>query len=99
MRRLQQRGDRPDEDRRRPTCQFYDNKKHRQHVDEPQSTERLDEGFEVHEPDMAPTRLAGEAGRLEAELNAHPEHVEICKMHDLAIDISAPVAVDDEGQE
>ena len=43
--------------------------------------------------------LGGEHRRLEGELDRHPEHIEIGEVHDLAVEIVAPVAVDDAGQE
>ncbi len=42
--------------------------------------------------------FGGEAGRLEAELDRHPQHVEIQEVDDLAVEIGPPVAVDDTGQ-
>ena len=38
--------------------------------------------------------LGREAGRLEGELDRDPQHVEIGEVHDLAVEIGAPVAVD-----
>ncbi len=40
-----------------------------------------------------------EARRLDGELDRGPQHVEIGEMHDLAVEIGAPVAVDDLRQE
>ena len=48
---------------------------------------------------MGPTVLGGEGRRLEAELDRYPEHIKIGEVHDLAVEISAPVAVDHDGQE
>src|SRR4029077_17958216 len=78
---------------------FYDNEKDRQQIDEPQRAERLDEGFQIFYPDMGPTLLGRKGRCLEAELDRHPQHVEIDEVDDLAIEIGTPVAVDDERQE
>ena len=48
---------------------------------------------------MAPAVFGGEARCLEAELDRHPQHVEVSEVHDLAVEISAPVAVDHDGEE
>ena len=48
---------------------------------------------------MGPARFGGEAGGLEAELDRHPQHVEIGEVHHLAVEIGAPVAVDHHRQE
>ena len=99
MRHLQRGGDEPDQNRRKVACQFYDDEEDRQQVDEPQRAERLDEGFQILEADMRPALFGGEGGRLEAELDRHPQHVEVSEMHHLAVEIGAPVAVDHERQE
>ena len=99
MRHLQRGGDEPDQNRRKVACQFYDDEEDRQQVDEPQRAERLDEGFQIFDADMRPALPGGEGRGLETELDRHPQHVEIGEVHDLAVEIGAPVAVDDEGQE
>jgi hypothetical protein len=71
----------------------------RQEVDEPQRAERLDEGERILRGDIAPAMGRREHRRLHRELDRHPQHVEIGEMHDLAVEIGAPVAVDDAGQE
>ena len=48
---------------------------------------------------MGPAALGGKGGRLEAELDGHPQQVEIGEMHHLAVEIGAPVAVDHDRQE
>jgi hypothetical protein len=48
---------------------------------------------------MAPTGLAGEIGRLEPELDRDPQHVKISEVHHLAVEISAPVAIDHDREE
>jgi hypothetical protein len=47
---------------------------------------------------MAPPAIGGKARRLEAELDRHPQHVEIGEVHDLAVEIGPPVAVDHDGK-
>ena len=47
---------------------------------------------------MAPASSAAKDGRLEAELDRHPQHVEIGEVHDLAVEIGAPVAIDHDGR-
>src|SRR5689334_3245086 len=95
---LKQGSQRPDENRRRVTCQFDDNEKDRQQVDEPQRAKGLDEGLKIEISDMGPALLGGKAWGLEAELDRHPQHVKIGEVHDLAIKIGAPVTIDDESQ-
>jgi len=99
MRRLERRGGAPDRPWRNVACGLDDHEKHRQQVDEPQRAERLDERHQVKPGDAWPANFGGERGRLEAELDRHPEHVEICEMHHLAVEIGTPVAIDHEGQE
>src|SRR6266851_4522134 len=51
---------------------------------------------------MKPTwaaRLGGEGGRLETELDRHPQHVKVSEMHHLAVEIGAPATVDHDRQE
>ncbi len=48
---------------------------------------------------MGPAALGGKGGRLEAELDGHPQHIEIGEVHHLAVEIGAPVAVDHDRQE
>ncbi len=50
-------------------------------------------------PTWAQLDLGGKGRGLEAELDRHPQHVEIGEMHHLAVEISAPVAVDHDRQE
>ncbi|MGX1287500.1 hypothetical protein AB7M50_006625 [Bradyrhizobium elkanii] len=76
-----------------------DDEEDRQQIDEPQRAERLDEGLEVLQPNLGPAGLGGQRRRLEAELDRHPEHVEIGEMHHLAVEIGAPVAIDHDRQE
>jgi hypothetical protein len=47
---------------------------------------------------MAPALFGGEARRLEAELDRHPQHVKVSEVDDLAVEIGAPVAVDHDGE-
>src|SRR6516164_522410 len=96
---LQQRGSAPDQAGRDTTCQFYDDEEDRQQIDEPERAERLDEGFEIEQADMAPTRFGSEGGGFEAELDRHPQHVKVSEVHDLAVEIGTPVAVDHEVEE
>jgi hypothetical protein len=99
MRHFQQcRGD-PDRQRRQRPRQFCDHEKYRQQIDEPQRAERLDKGFQIQQANMGPALLGGEGWRLEAELDRHPQHVEISEVHHLAVEIGAPVAVDHHRQE
>ncbi len=52
------------------------------------------------EPDGAQRAvLVDEHRGLEGELDGRPQQVEIDEVHDLAVEIGAPVAVDDLGQE
>ncbi len=76
-----------------------DHKEDRQQIDEPQRAERLPERFKVKPAEAEQAMLSQQAGRLERELQGHPQDVEIGEMHDLAVEISAPVAVDDPSQE
>ncbi len=99
MRRFEQCQDAPDQQRRQAARRLGDHEKHRQQIDEPQRAERLDEGFQIHEADMAPIRFGGKRWRLEAELDRHPQHVEVSEMDDLAVQINAPVAGDHNRQE
>ena len=48
---------------------------------------------------MGPAGLGGKGRRLEAELNRHPQHVEIGEVDHLAVEIGAPVAVDHDREE
>ena len=48
---------------------------------------------------MGPALLGRKARGLEAELDRHPQHIEIGEVHDLAVEIGAPVAIDHESQE
>ena len=96
---LERGGDEPDDDRRHAPRELGEDEEDRQQVDEPQRAERLDEGFEIERSDAGQPVLDGEAGRLDGELDRHPQHVEIDEMHDLAVEIGAPVALDHAGQE
>ena len=91
--------DEPDRQPRQPAGELHDDEEDRQQVDEPQRAERLDEGFEIGEADAAPAHFADEHRRLEGELDRHPQHVEIGEVDDLLVEIVAPVAVDDAGEE
>ena len=97
---ISERGaDEPDRQPRQPAGELHDDEEDRQQVDEPQRAERLDEGFEISGANAAPAHVGGKHRRLEGELDRHPQHVEIGEVHDLAVEIVAPVAVDDAGQE
>ncbi len=48
---------------------------------------------------MGPAGLGGKDRRLEAELDRHPQDIKICEVHDLAVEIGPPVAVDHDRQE
>ena len=85
-------------ERRQAARQLGGDEKNRQQIDEPQRAERLDEGFQIQEADAAPAEVRGEAGRLESVLDRHPQPIEIGEVNHLAIEISAPVAVDDDCQ-
>ena len=96
---LERGGDEPDDDRRHAPRELGEDEEDRQQVDEPQGAERLDEGFEIERGDAAQALLDGEAGRLDGKLDRHPQHIEIDEMHDLAVEIGAPVALDHACQE
>ena len=92
----------PDRQRRDAPAmrELGDDEEDRQEVDEPERAERLPERFEI-EPCACRRRRGScsEARRLERELDRGPQQVEIDEMHDLAVEIGAPVAVDDLRQE
>jgi len=50
-------------------------------------------------PAWAQLVSAAKAGALKPNWNRHPQHVEIGEVHDLAVEIGAPVAVDHDRQE
>ncbi|MGY4233445.1 hypothetical protein ACVIIW_002392 [Bradyrhizobium sp. USDA 4449] len=97
--RLQRGSGQPDRERRELACHFRDDEEDRQQVDEPERAERLDEGFEIQEADLAPAGFSGEGGRLEAELDCHPDDIKISEMHHLAVEIGSPVPIDHQRQE
>lgn len=99
MRALQRCRDQPDDERVDIAGELSDDEEDRQQIDEPQRAERLDEGLEILQPDLGPTGLGRQRRRLEAELDRHPQHIEIGEVHHLAVEISAPVAVDHHRQE
>ena len=98
-RRLQCGRDEPDRGRRDAPCQFCDDEEDRQEIDEPQRAERLDEGFQIEQAGVAPARFRRECGSLEAELDCHPDDIEIGEMHHLAVEIGSPVPADHQWQE
>ena len=101
MRNLQRGGSEPNHQRRNAEVvrELGQHEEDRQQIDEPQRAERLPEQFDV-EPDRAQGAvLVHEDRRLDRELDRRPQQVEIDEMHDLAVEIGAPVAVDDLCQE
>ena len=101
MRDLERGAGEPDHQRRdaQAVRELGGDEEDRQQVDEPERAERLPEGFDI-EPERAERAvLVDEHRRLERELDRGPQQIEIDEMHDLAVEIGAPVAVDDLGQE
>ena len=75
-----------------------DDEEDRQQVDEPQRAERLDEAFQIEQHGFRGADVGGDARCLERELDCHPEDIKISEVHDLAVQIGAPVAVDHVGK-
>ena len=71
----------------------------RQEIDEPERAERLPERFEIEPGQAGEAMLLRQHRRLEGELQRGPQQIEVDEMHDLAVQIGAPVAVDDQRQE
>ena len=99
MRDFERRERGPNDEHRHAARQLRHHEEDRQQVDEPERAEWLDEGLRVKLHDAERAMLGREAGRLEGELDRDPQHVEIGEVDDLAVEISAPVAVDDAGEE
>ena len=99
MRDFQRGGGEPDHRPRHAAQQLHCDKENRQQIDEPQCAERIDQRQQIKPRDFKRAEFGGDAGRLENELDGHPQQVEIEKVHDLAVEISPPVAVDDLRQE
>ena len=94
MRDFERREHGPDHEHRHAARQLGDDEEDRQQVDEPERAERLDEGLGIEAHDAERAVLGRKARRLEGELDRDPQHVEIGEVHDLAVEIGAPVAVD-----
>src|SRR6202008_3007293 len=68
-------------------------------VDEPERAERLPEGFEIEPRHARDALTLHQARRFQRELDGGPQQIEVDEMHDLAVEVGAPVAVDDLRQE
>ena len=79
--------------------QLGDDEEDRQEIDEPERAERLDERLGVEPQGAERAMLLHKQRRLHAELDGGPQQVEVDEMHDLAIEIGAPVALDHARQE
>jgi len=66
-----------------------------QQINEPQRAERLDEGFDGTDiPAWPQPASAAKAGALKPNWIVTHQHIESGEMNDLAVQVSAPVAVD-----
>ena len=99
MRDFQRGGGDPDDRPRHAARQLGEDEEQRQQIDEPQRAERFDQRHGIEPRHFDRAVLGGDAGRLEHELDGHPQQIEIEEVHDLAVEIGAPVAVDDLRQE
>jgi hypothetical protein len=97
--RLERDGGEEDEQWRRSARELGHDEKGRQQIDEPERAERIDEGVEIKLHDAERAHFAREPGRLEADLDGEPQHVEVDEMQNATIEIARPVAIDDAGQE
>ena len=84
---------------RQAARELGDDEEDRQQIDEPERAERLPERFDVEPEHAGKTGFMQKGRRLHGELDGGPQQVEIGEMHDLAVEIGAPVAVDDLRQE
>ena len=94
MRDFERSGDKPDDGDRHAAQQLHGDKEDRQQIDEPQSAERIDQRQEIEPRDFNGAGFGSDPGRLEGELDGHPQKIEISEVRDLAVEISAPVAAD-----
>jgi hypothetical protein len=79
--------------------QLGDHEEDRQQIDEPECAERLPERFHIEPGGAGEAVLLRQQRRLEAELRRRPQEIEVNEMHDLAVEVGAPVAIDHLGKE
>jgi hypothetical protein len=98
VRDLERGAEQPDDWHGHSPRQFYEDEKYRQQIDEPQGSERVDERQEKQARDFDRALLVNHSGRLDRELDRHPEQVKICEVQDLAVDILPPRPINDVGE-
>ena len=99
LERLQQRREAERQPPRRASHELREHEEDRQQVDEPERAERVDQRQQELVQDGARAFVQRDPRPFERALDHQPEEVEVGEVHDLAVEIQPPVAVDHERKE